>query len=883
MKYFTKILVLLAVFCGAVWFFTDHMSVESYSVQKAVDAGESTFPTVSMLLENQKEVNILYGYSGTINVNNFRDTVMALDTTDTISLLIREKKTVVKKVSYEVIDVSTGEVLCTNSISALESNKEGKIAKLKITGDLEAGKEYSLKVTLVTDASKKIHYFSRIKPIDTPYLTEKISFIEEFHQATFDKEKFPSYKSYLELDATKAGKSLLDVNLHSSVEKITWGTMKPKMVSEVVPTIKEINADTISVQLKYLVKGTIEKPESEIVDITDPNEKILEPETMYVVTEFYRVRYTAARVYLLKWNRSMEALYDFTSFDPKAAVETGKNYINLGLIKEKETQAVSTDDNTKLAFVDHGTLWYYDLTENKIVSVLTYQDQIDRYYTSAYDSYNIKILDMNNSGDINFIVYGYVSEGDYEGKVGMILYQYLAEQDRIEEQMFIPIERPYGVIESEMDGLYYLSEQKVFYFSMNNSLYSYNINTRKLSVISNDVTTSSLVLSTKGHFVAWQDKSNTRKNQGLTILDLETEQNYRITSEGDTNVSLLAMTDMYVIYGYVKKSNIGTTEEGATVYPMSEIYIVDSRGNLLKNYKPNKGFVTSVKVSDTSIDLTLMKKAGDNTYKEAGKDYIVNKVTEQKNVVAVKSVQVATGYKEMRILLPTNFSSLLLSEKQSKEEELLRLDLTPKVVKAKGTMITHDTTVQVQTSNSSEVRYYAYTSGMLQNVYKKAADAIRYADDNMGVVVDSNNHIIWERGETETSAELVGITGVGVSSNVTSKAACVSMMLKYNHIGVSAEELSEQNGSAYDLLRDHLGYLPVNLTGSKLSQVLYYVSHKKPVLAMKNKEEAVLITAYTESSVTYYDPSARKSVTKRMKEAESLFESAGNTFISYAK
>ena len=95
MKYFTKILVLLAVFCGAVWFFTDHMSVESYSVQKAVDAGESTFPTVSMLLENQKEVNMLYGYSGTINVNNFRDTVMALDTTDTISLLIREKKTVV--------------------------------------------------------------------------------------------------------------------------------------------------------------------------------------------------------------------------------------------------------------------------------------------------------------------------------------------------------------------------------------------------------------------------------------------------------------------------------------------------------------------------------------------------------------------------------------------------------------------------------------------------------------------------------------------------------------------------------------------------------------------------------------------------------------------
>lgn len=883
MKYFNKILILFAVFCGSLWFFGRNMSVETYSVQKAIDMGDSTFPSVSMLTEDDKEINMLYGYSGTIDINNFRDTVMPLDTSDAITVLIRENDTKVKKVNYEVIDISTNDVLYTDSISALESNKEGKIAKLKINTDLESGKEYSLKITLVTDESKKIHYFSRIKPVDTPYLDEKLSFITDFHNATFSQDKFADYKSYLELDSSKAGKSLMDVNLYSSVSHITWGTMNPEVISKVIPTIKEVNQDTISVQLKYLVKGTIEKPLEDIKDLTDENEKILEADATYVVTEFYRIRYTQARTYLLKWDRSMEALYDFAKFDPHEVITSGKNYINLGLTKEKDTQAVSNDDNTKLAFVDHGTLWYYDIADNKIVNILTYQDQIEDYYISAYDSYNMKILDMNNSGDINFIVYGYINKGDYEGKVGMILYKYLAAEDRIEEQMFIPIERPYEVIESEMDNLYYLSELNVFYFSMNNALYSYNINTRKLNVISDDVTPSSLVLSSHGQFVAWQDNSNIKKNQGLNILNLETEQNYKITSEGDTNVALLAMTDTYVIYGYVKKSNIGTTQDDTTVYPMSEIYIVDSLGNLLKKYKPNKGYVTGVKVSDTSIDLTLMKKIGDNTYKESGTDYIVNKVTEQTNSVAIKSVAVATGYKEVRISLPSNFSSLLLSNKLTGEEDPKDIDYTPAVTTTKSTMITQDTTVQVQTESSEEVRYYAYASGMLQGVYKRAADAIKYADENMGIVVDSNNHIIWERGETDASAELPGISGVTSDSKVSSTAACIAMVLKYNHVAADAQALSEESGSIYEVLKEHLEYAPVNLTESTLSEVLYYVSHKKPVIALRSKSEAVLLTGYSESSVTYYDPSTGRTVSKGMKEAEKMFESAGNVFISYTK
>lgn len=873
MKYFTKILILLVVFSGAVWYFGSSMKVETYSVEKSIEMGDSTFPMVSMLGNDNQEVNMLYGYSGNVDCNNFRETMMPLDTSNTITILIRENNMTIKKVNYEVLDVGTDEVLCSDSISALDSNDQGRLAKLVLSGDLEDGKEYSLKITLINDESKKIHYFSRIKPIEQPMLTEKLKFVKEFHDATFDKEKFDDYRSYLEVDTKNAGKSLLDVNLYSSVSNITWQGMNPKVVSEIIPTIKEINEDTASVQLKYLVKGKIEKVSEEDGEEVEEKDSTIANETTYVVTEFYRIRYTADRTYLLKWSRTMEAREDFSKFNAKDAVKT--KVINLGLTDRKKVEVVSTEDNKKLAFVQNGTLWYYDIEQNSIVSVLTYQDQIDKYYTSAYDSYNMKILDMNESGDINFIVYGYVSKGDYEGRVGMILYKYYAEENRIEEQLFIPIERPYEVIESEMDGLYYLSDLNVFYFSMNNCLYSYNINNRKLTTISDDVTSSSLVLSTSGQFVAWQDKSNIRKNTKLNILNLETEQVFEIESKNDNKVALCAMSDSYIIYGLVKESNIKTLSDSTTVYPMSEINIVDSMGKVMKTYRPKKGYITGVKVSDTSIDLTLMEKSGDS-YKNAGKDYIVNKVVTKTDKIGVKVTEIATGYKQVNITLPDDFKEILVGDKKD-------FDYTTKVSTTKSTMIRQDTTVQVQTEDSNEVKYYAYASGELQGVYKKASDAILYADDNMGVVVDSNNHIIWERGETDSSAEVSNINKVNAANGVNSKAACAAMLLKYNHISVDEKELSESQKSIYEMLKDNMQYAPVNMTGSKLSEVLYYVSHKKPVIAMKNSSDAVLIIGYTDNSVSYYDPREMRTVTKGMKEAETLFNNAGNAFISYTK
>ena len=75
----------------------------------------------------------------------------------------------------------------------------------------------------------------------------------------------------------------------------------------------------------------------------------------------------------------------------------------------------------------------------------------------------------------------------------------------------------------------------------------------------------------------------------------------------------------------------------------------------------------------------------------------------------------------------------------------------------------------------------------------------------------------------------------------------------------------------------------ISLTGATLDEVLYFVFRGAPVYAMKNRTEAVVITGYNAGSITIYDPANGKYKSMSLRDAEELFEEAGNIFLSYIK
>lgn len=857
MKYVTRALILIAIFGFSVWYMGQNLKEESSIFDTTVEMGETSFPLVSLLTDGH-EVNMMHGYSGNINIDNFRDAVLPLDTNKTVNVLIRQQETTVKKLIYEITEVNSDNIITQGSISAMETTEEGKTAKLKLDGDFEAGREYSFKITLVTDTSKKIHYFSRIKQIDHPFIKEKLDFVMGFHKATFDSEKLEDYSIYLETNASLAPDGFSQVDIHSTKSQIAWENMKPEVLTKVVPTIKEVNGDGISVELTYLIKSSIYDK--------DGNEKV--DESIYQVEEFYRMRYFTDVIYLLAFNRSMEEIQDFSQYDPTIQPE-GKRYLTLGLQQNEELEVFHDTSNDKLCFVDHGTLWYAALQQNKIVKVLSFMDTSVEYYHSGYHQNNIKVLSIDSAGNINFIVYGYINKGDYEGRVGLILYKYFAEDDRIEEQAYIPMEQPYEILERELDNFYYLSDVDVFYFSIDGVIYSYNITTRSLDIIAEDVTTDSSLLSLDGKYMVWQESSNTKTNKKLKYLHLETGETFDITAPEGSSVRLVGAVDNNFVFGYAKSSNIHTTKDGTITVPMHELEIMDPMGKSLKTYTPKEGYVSRVTDKSNILVLTLVKKESDG-YEEIGTDYIVSKIDDStQSIYSYRSVVGnSNSGKEiglMCIALPVEYNPGSL----------------PVVDDTKNTIINEDTLVHIKTNDINELKYYAYGYGHVIDKYDTAAEAIGIANENMGTVIDTRNHIIWQRGETGMTSSLATISGINTGGGVDSIGACIGMVLSYNHIQISTAELSKSDKTIMELLEEHLSYSAVNLTGSKLDEVLYYVSNRRPVIAMKSSKNAVLITGYSQMSVSYYDPSEGRTITTSKETASTLFEKAGNVFISY--
>lgn len=84
-----------------------------------------------------------------------------------------------------------------------------------------------------------------------------------------------------------------------------------------------------------------------------------------------------------------------------------------------------------------------------------------------------------------------------------------------------------------------------------------------------------------------------------------------------------------------------------------------------------------------------------------------------------------------------------------------------------------------------------------------------------------------------------------------------------------------------DILTQYMKKEPINLTGSTLEEVLYYVSEGRAVIAMKSNGQAVLITEYDEFNITMIDPELGRTWKEGYKDGSKMFEKAGNIFISF--
>ncbi|MGB4661598.1 MAG: hypothetical protein WBI07_20660 [Mobilitalea sp.] len=845
LKQIYRVIILIVIFVASIWYFSRDIKEVVFDIDNTTVMADASFPLVTIKTGNNT-INLLHGYSTNLPANTLRESVTLLGTEQDFKVLIDQEKTDIKKLNYEVREFDGNALIETDSVSVFEDDKDVRIAKIKIKAELEQEKEYAVKITLITSESVKLYYYQRIKIYDSAHLDEELEFITNFHNALLDKEKAESIAKYLEPSDKADDSTLAYVNINSSFDLVSWGDLKPKILTEVVPTIREIYEDTTMVELSYVAE----------IEVSGKAEQ-------YRIVEFYRVRYASDRMYLLNYERTMESIFDIS------LASLAKNELKLGVTSNLEVPFLAGDDGTKLAFIRNRELYFYNLEDNELTKVFSFWQQDTDYLRELYDQHDIRILSMDVEGNIDFMVYGYMNRGQYEGRVAVILYRFTRSDNRIEELINIPVEESFQTLKEKISDLAFVNEKETFYIHAYDTIYSYNLITNKLSEIAVGIEKEQVVVLKDINYVAWQEISDPKLSKSICIMNLETGKKETITAPEGYSIRLMDSIDSNIIYGYVKEDDIVTMLDGSLMAPLSTVEIASVDKKVLKSYS-KKGYYTSdLEVKDNIVELHRVVKAdsnGQDTYTAASDDFIMNQIEEQTELVGVTKRVTKEALTEYYLDLPEGFI----------------LNDYPKMITTVNTVIAQDPTVRLLENEESAEGYYPYITGGIEGSYKKASEAIAVANDRIGVVLNNKNQLVWERGVKKvknTISEFEEMSWQASSSNTIEN--CIKLLLSYQKKEVSLKKLSVSGTSMYDVLAKYSTNTPVCLTGTSMDDVLYYVSRGRPVIAMTDIDSAVIIYGYDEFNIMILNPASGNVKKMGIKDSAALFEAAGNVFMSY--
>jgi hypothetical protein len=807
-----------------------------------MEMSSASFPIIYME-KNGVRYNALHGYSSSMDTAFQREMITVLGDSRDTDIVIDTYGRNVDGISMEVRSID-GERLIENSeIKDYEEDGLEIYAHLSIKDLIDKDEEYML--ILVLDCNgDDIRYYTRVIWSDSLYFDEKVEFVQDFHDRLYDKEAAKELTRYLETNSKlESNKSFHKVNIHSSFKQITWGDMQVSEEKAADIRITEISGQTASFLLDY------------IVSTSDGDSKVY-----YSVEEYYRIRYTSDRTYLLDYERTMT---QFVNADDMYA----NDKILLG-ITDEDVVMQESDDGNVVAFEAAGKLFSYNVTANKLAVIFSFYDEENADARTLYDHHTIKILDVDEGGNVQFAVYGYMNRGRHEGEVGIEVYTYDNSLNTIEEIVYIPYDKSYTVLDAELGSLMYLNRSQKLYMTLENIVYCVDLVERNYTEIAGIDQDGMLQVSDNNRImvslVTGADEDINRCSE-MSIRNLNNETETIISSGASESIRPLGFMGEDVIYGIAKNEDIIEESSGRILFPMYKVCICDSDGQLLKEYEQEDIYITGCSVEDNQITLTRIKRTDDNTYTDIEDDHIMNSVEADagKNTVAVADIDVYERYVQIKTRSTIDAKTIKI--------------LTPKEVVFEG-----GRNLSIDIDEQAD-RYYVYGAYGVSGIYNSPATAVNLAYDTAGAVTDNEGSCVWAKSTRVTKNQIMAIKGDTVTEDKGSLAVCLDTMLKNEGIIRNSEYLFSQGQTAIQILDEGLDDAKIlDLTGCSLDAVLYYVNKDIPVLAILKNGDAVLLTGFNEYNVVVMDPTQSTPLYKKgMNDTTEWLEQNGNSFITY--
>ena len=779
---------------------------------------EPSLPVVYTKL-NGKEINCLHGYMQDMGNQAARDSISVLPENRELGIKITEYGNTITGISYEVRNLSLDRLIERTDITEWDSSEGITTAVLPIQNLLMRNEPYYLTLNVSTSESQ-IRYYTRIVWPDNNYAYDMVSLAEEFSRKSLDYEQARELVSYLETNDTEDNSSLGHVTIRASFSHLTWDGLDVEMAGEPQVTLQEFDGIMGQIKVRYTVAITESDNTRTLVDTEDN----------------FTMKWNEKRIYLMNYERNANEM-----FTGEREAFSGKRIL-LGITNDNMIKSVKSPKSRYLAFKTGGDLWCYDQTDNELVRIFTFDSSKDDGIRSRYDRHDVKILSVQEDGTVDFLVYGYMNRGKYEGRMGVIYYSYDAEKDTVNEKFYLASSESFEKVREDVNNLSYLSQNSMMYLMLEGSVYGIDLKSNESLVVAQGLTKGSFAVSGDGSRIAWQDGASLYESEKVHVMDFNTAQKQEIAgAEGDF-VRVLGFVGNDLIYGFSSSGDKWIVNGRTKGMPMYAMYIVDNEMQVESEYRKDGIYISDVVAEDGRIHLKRLVRLSENQYMYQDQDTIV--CNQKVDDGELKGIGYFASQDRGRVYYVQADSDLNGDKVDISAPKAFSYEFSSTLD------ISYASTAQADAG----MVFHAYGGGHYLGSSRSFSTAVDMAYGQMGFVTDGNQHIVWDR------------INRGSIRNIKSPVEEARKMTKY---------LESFDGSRmYEE-----GLILIDAGGCSLNQILYYIDKGIPVIAYVDAGRYVLLSGYDQYNVTLYDPQTQETTKMGLNDATEYFKVLQNDFL----
>jgi hypothetical protein len=665
-----------------------------------MDTLDASFPIIYQT-RNNKKINEMRGFVDERYSLVSNDTITMLEAERKLDLLIVNNKNSFNMLEYEIRDKTSNSLLERTKVEIGEENRDKSNDETRIVLNIQnlIKQNTSYLLTIKINVNRKTaYYFANIIYRPKNKLDEAIEQTEWFTDLTFNPVTAGSYDKgivkYLETSINRDTKEMHTVTLQQTFEQLTFADTKMKLMSDYYFSIYQAQEYSYTIAVKYLTKSGKENKGE-----------------YFINRDEYVLRWDGKRWYYMKFTRKTEELINLE--DNPFNETNGRFYT--GVTNPDNITKLESENKRFFVFCKEREIYRYDSETKTMTNIYSYHIQNKKKFAEVSNDFAVKIMGINDQGDVTYIVYGYNMTGLNEGNMGIGVFTYHAETNESEENIFIPIYTSYQSLKYDIERLCVYKNNRLIFKSYN-KVYSIDISTAEILTLADGFEETKFAASSNSRYFAFNnDKEGISKH--INIYNIEDGKVTTIDAKEGENIEVVTFMNDDLFYGVFSDENIWKENGKIIGRPSHEIRVINAVDGKEDLFKEKDRYLYNFVNQQNVLRYNKYKREGTH-YTYLTNDVIVNNYSSENTDVfnykeELTKEKLRIGYFEIPM------------EKREKIKYEKSAGVSRKQV---------EETALESSNENEETIYYVYDSGNLKAKLKNLSDGVNEIRDNYGYV-----------------------------------------------------------------------------------------------------------------------------------------------------